>query len=77
MSAVTLHWLEQGEASFQKDSSDGGGLLMTTIPAFLMTCQLNYRKSHKYNIPVNLQNIVYIFPKEDEIKLDVSLCSQM
>lgn len=50
---------------------------MTTIPAFLMPCQLNYRKSHKYNIPMNLQNIVSIYPKEDEIKLDVSLCSQM
>lgn len=50
---------------------------MTTIPAFLMSCQVTYNKSHKYNVPMNLQNIVYNYPKEDEIKLDVSLCSQM
>lgn len=56
---------------------DGGGFLMTTTPAFLMSWQVTYNKSHKYNVPMNLENIVYNYPKEDEIKLDVSLCSQM
>jgi len=50
---------------------------MTIVPAFLIPCQVNYSKSHKYNVPMNMQNIVYIYPKEDEIKLDVILCSQM
>lgn len=63
--------------SFQEGFSHGTGLLMTTMPAFLMPCQVNYNKSHKYNVPMNLQNTVYIYPKEDKIKLDVSLCSQM